>query len=199
MSSVKSYTIPAHPRPGKRCALAKRDLGDDLLTVVAVVPIGPWDFSQRQYLRKYLLAPAHAVRSRQFHRKIYSSSSPKRHPSFSTYMDRQHKLAGLKAYKHINYTSYEWGWNLVKMTDPVDDPRAVCVEVVFAVSNLDPTAHSFFPVMISFPYAFMNNKRLRSFKTFVIAYLSGGHGKRIQFRIKKSQLAAFSDGGTQAQ
>ena len=132
--SVKRYTIPSHPRPGKRCASAKHDLGDDLLTVVAVVPIGPWAFSQRQYLRKYLSTPAHAVRSRQLYRKIYSSSSPKRQPSFSVYMDRDHKLGGLKAYKHINYTSHKWGWNLVNMAAPVDDPRAVCVEIIFAVS-----------------------------------------------------------------
>ena len=85
------------------------------------------------------------------------------------------------------------------MADPVDDPRAVCVEVVFAVSNLDPTAHSLFPVMISFPYAFMNNKRLCSFKTFAIAYLSGGYDKRLQFQTRNNQVAAFSGGGTQAQ
>ena len=138
VSSVKNYTIPAHPRPGKRCASAKRDLGDDLLTVVGVVPIGPWSFSQRQYLRKYLSTPAHAVRSRQLYRKIYSSTKPKRQPAFSYYMDHESGLAGLKSYKHIEYTSYKWGWNLVNLAAPVDDPRAVCVEILFAVRHPGP-------------------------------------------------------------
>ena len=131
---AKNYTIPAHPRPGKRCASAKRDLGDDLLTVAALVPIGPYAFEKRKIIRRYLSDPAHKLRSRQLHRKIKTSSSHKRQPLFKHFMATQAALANLKKYKHIDYTGYKWGWFETHLAKPLDDPRAVCVEVIFVVS-----------------------------------------------------------------
>ena len=130
---TRGYTVPSNARPGYRCALAKRNLGDDLLTVVAVVPISPWAFDRRKYLRKYLSASAQKVRSRQLYRQIQSLSAPKSAKLFDWYINQEEDLAPLKHYKHSNYTTYQWGWNKIHVTDPVEDPRAVCAEVVFAV------------------------------------------------------------------
>ena len=132
--TAKNYLIPAHARPGKRCASAKHDLGDDLLAIAVVVPIGPFDFDKRTYLRRFLSAPAHALRSRRWFREIRSSSAPKRQPLFEYFIPRTSWLSPLKDIKHIQYTEYQWGWHETVLAAPTEDPRAVCVEVLFAVS-----------------------------------------------------------------
>ena len=136
VAKARQYTVPTNYRPGKRCAAAKRELGDDLLTVVGVVPISPWAFDKRLYLRKYLATPARALRSREFYREIQTSTSPKRQPLFAHFIETVSWLAPLKNVAHINYTDYnKWGWFENSLKDPVVDSRAVCVEVIFAVSR----------------------------------------------------------------
>lgn len=134
--TAKNYTIPPDARPGNRCASAKRDLGDDLLTVVALVPVRIREFKRRSLLRKYLSTAAHKVRSRQHYRKIQTSSKPKRHWLFDrhNYSAWIHPFTGIK---HAQYTTYKWGWFQNLLASPVDDPRAVCVEVLFAVSDTE--------------------------------------------------------------
>ena len=132
VSSVKSYTIPAHPRPGKRCALAKRDLGDDLLTVVAVVPIGPWDFGRREIMRKYLIPSAHKLRSRRYYRKIVTTTTRKR--AWLSKADQNFVNKLFSDSKHQS-KKHNWGWFKKYVGKPVEDNRAVCVDVIFMVSR----------------------------------------------------------------
>ena len=132
---AKSYTIPAHPRPGKRCASAKRDLGDDLLTVAAVVPISPWAFKRRQLMRELLSTPAHQLRSRQHYRKIHTLPMEKYLQPFEYFLLHDSKTADFfKGLHPKNYTSYKWTWFMKVIGRPVPEPRAVCVEIIFTVS-----------------------------------------------------------------
>ena len=132
VSSVKSYTIPAHPRPGKRCALAKRDLGDDLLAVVAVVPVDPWDFDRRETMRKYLMPSAHKLRSRRYYRKIVTSTTRKR-----AWLSKADQNFVNKLFSDSRHQSkkHNWGWFKKYVGKPVEDNRAVCVDVIFMVSR----------------------------------------------------------------
>ena len=132
---AKEYTVPHNSRPGQRCASAKAELGDDLLTVVAVLPTRPFDFETRRYLRQFLSVPARKLRSRQYYRKIKTSDKPKHTEVFESYI--QHEKPNLKKdwVKFANYASYKWGWNLKIFDDPSPDPRAVCIDVMFMVGD----------------------------------------------------------------
>ena len=91
---AKEYTVPHNSRPGQRCASAKAELGDDLLTVVVVIPIRPFDFETRRYLREFLSTPARKLRSRQYYRKIKTSDKPKRTHVFEWYIQHTNKIWG---------------------------------------------------------------------------------------------------------
>jgi len=131
------YSLSPHPsRAGLRCAMPKRKIGNDLLAVVATVPIGAFDFEMRKYIRKYLSAQAHKLRSRRYYRKITTSSEPKRYPRFDVILKRVDWLRKLyRGVSHKDYTisNYGWDWNLKEIAQPVEDVRAVCVDVIFAV------------------------------------------------------------------
>ena len=134
--SVRQYTVPSKHRPGKRCAAAKRELGDDLLTVVALVPGSPFGFKRRKLMRKYLSGPAHKLRSREFYRKVLTLPVPKIQPLFEFYIARNAKLQEyFKGINHTNYTTYKWGWFSKMLDKPMLDPRALCIEVIFAVND----------------------------------------------------------------
>ena len=133
---AKQYTVPHNSRPGQRCASAKAELGDDLLTVVAVVPIGPFDFETRGYLREFLSKPARKLRSREYYRKIKTLNKPKREQLFEWYRNHVRWLnKSFQGIKNRNYSSYKWGWNLKVVGDPAPDPRAVCIDVMFMVGD----------------------------------------------------------------
>ena len=136
VAKARQYTVPTNYRPGKRCAAAKRELGDDLLTVVALVPGSPFDFKRRNLMRKYLSGPAHKMRSREFYRKVLTLSVPKIQPLFEFYIARNAKLQEyFKGMNHTNYTTYKWGWFSKMLDKPMLDPRALCIEVIFAVND----------------------------------------------------------------
>ena len=133
---AKEYTVPHNSRPGQRCASAKAELGDDLLTVVAVIPTRPFDFETREYLREFLSVPARKLRSRQYYRKIKTSDKPKRREVFDLYVQHEAKLKReFRGVQNTRYSSYKWGWNLKIFDDPSPDPRAVCIDVMFMVGD----------------------------------------------------------------
>ena len=118
----------------RRCATAKRKLGDDLLTAVVLVPVGPFDFDKRSLLRKYLSAPAHKLRRRQYYRKIQTLTARKRK---TPWYDHNSWVKGLiDDKKRMKYThTHKWEWLQKSLADPVDDARAVCLEVLFVASE----------------------------------------------------------------
>ena len=133
---AKEYTVPHNSRPGQRCASAKAELGDDLLTVVAVLPTRPFDFETRRFLRELLSKPARKLRSRQYYRKIKTSDKPKRRKFFDWYVKHDKNLnRDFRGVQNTNYSSYKWGWNLKVFDEPSADPRAVCIDVMFQVGD----------------------------------------------------------------
>ena len=133
---ARQYTVPSKHRPGKRCAAAKRELGDDLLTVVALVPISPRSFQRRQLLREYLIAPAHKVRRRYSYREIVTMPFEKDMPPFNYFLLHDDKLRAIfKNDIPKNYSAHKWGWLMRVVGQPVPSSLAVCVEVLFAVGR----------------------------------------------------------------
>ena len=129
------YKTPTRARPGQRCAAVKHELQDRVLTVIALVTVNPFDFKRRRYLRKFLSDPAHKIDSRHYYRKIRTLPARKVQPLFDWYLARNPELAKhFKGMKHTNYTAYKWDWLYKKIAQRDEDPRAVCVDVIFTVS-----------------------------------------------------------------
>ena len=133
-ASARSYTVPDHFRPGQRCASAKRELGDDLLTVVAMVFVSPWDFRRRALMRKYLSSQAHKLRRRKFYRETKTLTKPR-----AQALVEYPELVSWRSWRsnHSNYSDHEWGWFKKVLAEPVEDARAVCIEVIFMVRDED--------------------------------------------------------------
>ena len=127
---AKDYAVKRNARPGNRCAKVKREFGDDVLTLVGIVPISPLDFNRRHYLRRYLRNQQKYLVARHYYRQIKTQFT-----SEAQYLLKMYPALAktFKSQSHLNYSSYRWKWLRKKFAARVPDRRAVCIQVIFAV------------------------------------------------------------------
>ena len=127
---AKDYAVKRNARPGNRCAKVKREFGDDVLTLVGIVPISPLDFNRRHYLRRYLRNQQKYLVARHYYRQIKTQFTSK-----AQYLLKMYPALAktFKSQSHLNYSSYRWKWLRKKFAARVPDRRAVCIQVIFAV------------------------------------------------------------------